>query len=99
MGYPLGLKADEISEIGYMGAVIDVYDALSTRRVYKKAWEPSQALKSMVEWGPGQFNQDVLMHFINYLGVYPVGTWVLLESNKVGFVLSQNEDKFGRWYR
>lgn len=93
MGYPLGLKGDEISEIGYTGAVIDVYDALSTRRVYKKAWEPSQALKSMLEWGPGQFNQDVLMRFIKYLGVYPVGTWVLLESNRVGFVLSQNEDK------
>ena len=93
MGYPLGLQGDEISEIGYTGAVIDVYDALSTRRVYKKAWEPSQALKSMLEWGPGQFNQDVLMRFIKYLGVYPVGTWVLLESNRVGFVLSQNEDK------
>lgn len=92
-GYPLGLKDDEISEIGYMGAVIDVYDALSTRRVYKEAWEPSQALKSMLQWGPGQFNQNILMRFIKYLGVYPVGTWVSLSSNQVGFVLSQNEDK------
>ena len=92
-GYPLGLKGNEISEIGYMGAVIDVYDALSTRRVYKEAWEPSQALKSMLKWGPGQFNQDVLMRFIKYLGVYPVGTWVSLRSNQIGFVLSQNEDR------
>lgn len=92
-GYPLGLKAEDISEIGAMGAIIDVYDALSTRRVYKKAWEPSQALKSMLEWGPGQFNQPLLLRFIKYLGVYPVGTWVLLKSNHVGFVLSQNEGK------
>lgn len=92
-GYPLGLKGEEISEIGYMGAVIDVYDALSTRRVYKEAWEPSQALKSMLKWGPGQFDQPVLMRFIKYLGVYPVGSWVSLKSNQIGFVLSLNEDK------
>ena len=92
-GYPLGLKADEISEIGAMAAIIDVYDALSTKRVYKEAWEPSQALKSMVEWGAGAFNQPLLMQFIRYLGVYPVGTWVMLHSGKLGFVLSLNENK------
>ncbi len=92
-GYPLGLKADEISDIGAMAAIIDVYDALSTKRVYKEAWEPSHALKSMVEWGEGAFNQPWLMQFISYLGVYPVGTWVMLNSGKIGFVLSLNENK------
>lgn len=92
-GYPLGLKDGQISRIGYMGAVIDVYDALSTKRVYKEAWEPSVALKRMVEWGPGQFDRDTLMRFIRYLGVYPVGTWVELDSKQVGFVLSLNENK------
>lgn len=91
-GYPLGLKEDEISEIGAIGAIIDVYDALSTRRVYKKAWEPTEALRSMLKWGPGQFNQPLLMRFIKYLGVYPVGTWVLLESGRAGFVLHENEN-------
>ena len=92
-GYPLGLKSEQISEIGGMAAIIDVYDALSTKRVYKEAWEPSQALKSMVGWGPGAFNQPLLMQFIRYLGVYPVGTWVLLHSGKIGFVLLLNENK------
>ena len=92
-GYPLGLKSEQISEIGSMAAIIDVYDALSTKRVYKEAWEPSQALKSMVQWGEGAFNQPLLMQFIRYLGVYPVGTWVILKSGKIGFVLSLNEDK------
>ncbi|MBL7003716.1 MAG: HD-GYP domain-containing protein, partial [Gammaproteobacteria bacterium] len=91
-GYPLGLKGDEISKIGYMGAIVDVYDALSTKRVYKEAWEPSVALKNMVKWGPGQFHQEHLQWFIKYLGVYPVGTWVKLESDLVGFILSQTEN-------
>jgi len=91
-GYPLGFKDDEIPEIGYMGAIVDVYDALSTKRVYKEAWEPSIALKNMVNWGPGQFNISLLQRFIKYLGVYPVGTWIKLESGLVGFILSQTED-------
>lgn len=91
-GYPFGLAGDEISKIGYMSAIVDVYDALSTKRVYKEAWEPTTALKNMVKWGPGQFNSDLLQWFIKYLGIYPVGTWVMLESGLVGFVLSQTED-------
>jgi HD-GYP domain-containing protein (c-di-GMP phosphodiesterase class II) len=92
-GYPLGLKAEAISDIGAMGAIIDVYDALTTRRVYKEAWEPTQALKKMLEWGAGSFHQDWLMKFIRHLGVYPVGTWIILDSGRVGFVLSLNENK------
>ena len=92
-GYPFGLGDGEISEIGYSAAVIDVYDALSSKRVYKKAWEPSQALKHMVKWGSDQFNMPTLVSFINYVGVYPVGTWVALSNNCVGFVIAQSEDK------
>jgi len=91
-GYPLGLHVEKLSAIGKTSAIIDVYDALSTRRVYKEAWEPTQALQSMVKWGPGQLDQDILKEFIKYLGVYPIGTWVLLESNRVGFVASQTMD-------
>jgi len=91
-GYPLGLHVEKLSKIGKTAAIIDVYDALSTRRVYKEAWEPTQALQSMVKWGPGQLDQDILKGFIKYIGVYPIGTWVLLESNRVGFVASQNID-------
>jgi HD-GYP domain-containing protein (c-di-GMP phosphodiesterase class II) len=91
-GYPFGLMADQISDIGAIAAIVDVYDALSTRRVYKEAWEPTDALGHMLKWAPEQFDQKHLLRFIKYLGVYPVGTWVLLESGRAGFVLRENED-------
>ena len=55
-GYPLGLKGDEISEVGQMSTIVDVYDALTSVRVYKSAWEPSVALKKLLEWSSSHFN-------------------------------------------
>jgi len=91
-GYDSGLSAEKISEIGATAAIIDVYDALSTRRVYKEAWEPTHALKNMLKWGEAQFNIPILTRFIKHMGIYPSGTCVLLESGRIGYVLMQNKD-------
>lgn len=44
-GYPLKLKGNQISAVGSMSAIVDVYDALTSQRVYKEAWEPTNTLK------------------------------------------------------
>ncbi len=91
-GYPLGLKGDQISLIGQMSAIIDVYDALTSVRVYKNAWEPSTTLKKLLEWSPAHFNPKLVQNFIKCLGIYPVGSLVELESGRVGIVIEQGED-------
>ena len=90
-GYPLGLKGDEISEVGQMSTIVDVYDALTSVRVYKSAWEPSVALKKLLEWSSSHFNPAQVKQFIRCLGIYPVGTLVELDSGLVGIVLKQGE--------
>ncbi|MBI5463233.1 MAG: HD-GYP domain-containing protein [Gammaproteobacteria bacterium] len=91
-GYPLGLSGEQISLIGKMSAIVDVYDALTSVRVYKEAWEPSVALKKMLEWSPAHFDRTLVQHFIRCLGIYPVGSLVALESGLVGIVLEQGKD-------
>jgi len=91
-GYPLGLKGDEISLIGQMSAIVDVYDALTSVRVYKDAWEPSFTLKKMLEWSPSHFSSELVQKFIRCLGIYPVGSLVELKSGLVGLVIEQHED-------
>lgn len=91
-GYPLGLKGDEISLVGQMSAIVDVYDALTSVRVYKHAWEPTQALKKMIEWCPGHFSTELVQKFIQCLGIYPVGSLVQLNTGKVAIVLEQNKE-------
>ncbi|MFK8068384.1 MAG: HD-GYP domain-containing protein [Gammaproteobacteria bacterium] len=91
-GYPLGLKDSELSEVGKMSAIVDIYDALTSVRIYKDAWEPTLALKTMLGWCPGQLDEDLMRKFIKILGIYPVGSLVELESGKVGLVTEQCED-------
>lgn len=90
-GYPRGLKGDEISEVGQMSAIIDVYDALTSVRCYKDAWEPSFTLKKLLEWSGRHFSKELVSNFIRCLGIYPVGSLVQLQSGLVGIVMEQNE--------
>jgi putative nucleotidyltransferase with HDIG domain len=90
-GYPLKLKGDEISRIGQMAAVCDVYDAITSDRCYHKGMAPHDALRKILEWSKYHFNPDVAQQFIRTIGIYPVGTLVMLESGKIGIVHDQNE--------
>jgi putative nucleotidyltransferase with HDIG domain len=90
-GYPCGLKGEEISTVGQMSAIVDVYDALTSERCYKGAWEPSFVLKKLLEWSPNHFKTELVHKFIRCLGVYPVGTLVQLASGLVGIVMEQCE--------
>ncbi len=90
-GYPNGLKGSEISEYGQAISIIDVYDAITSDRCYKKRIEPTQALKKLFEWSKYHFNGDLVQKFIRCVGIYPVGTLVLMESGWIGVVIKQGE--------
>jgi putative nucleotidyltransferase with HDIG domain len=87
-GYPHGLKDKAIPLLARMGAVCDVYDAVTSERPYKSSWHPTQALRSMASWD-GQFDKTILAAFISTVGIYPVGSLVRLESGFLAVVLDQ----------
>jgi hypothetical protein len=86
-GYPFGLKGGEISLAARMGAICDVYDALTSDRVYKQAWSPIEAVTAMHGWD-GQFDRDLLFTFYQSIAVFPVGMVVRLRSQRLAVVLS-----------
>lgn len=90
-GYPEGLKGDEISEYGRMVAISDVYDAITADRVYHKGMTPTQGLKKLLEWSGTHLDPTLVKQFIRCLGLYPVGSLVLLESGRLGVVVEANE--------
>jgi HD-GYP domain-containing protein (c-di-GMP phosphodiesterase class II) len=91
-GYPFGLPADAISLVARLGAVCDVYDALTSERVYKNAWSPAEALAAMWSWD-GHFDRTVLFSFMQSIGVFPPGMLVQLHSNRLALVLENKRRK------
>jgi putative nucleotidyltransferase with HDIG domain len=90
-GYPDGLKGDQISLFGQVAAIVDIYDALSSERCYKKAMLPTEALRKIFEWSESYLKRELVEKFIAHIGIYPVGTLVRLESHYIGVVIDQGE--------
>jgi putative nucleotidyltransferase with HDIG domain len=90
-GYPDRIKGDEISIFAKMGAVCDVYDAITSNRPYKAGWDPAESIRKMTEWSKGHFDERVFQAFIKSIGIYPVGSLVKLGSSRLAVVLEQSD--------
>lgn len=89
-GYPDRQKGDGISLFAKMGAICDVYDAITSNRSYKKGWDPAEALKKMAEWTHSHLDPQIFQAFVKSLGIYPAGSLVRLTSGRLGVVMEQS---------
>nr|MBP6252372.1 HD-GYP domain-containing protein [Rubrivivax sp.] len=88
-GYPHGLPGEQLGLLARMGAVCDVYDAITSNRPYKAGWDPAESIAMMASWR-GQFDPDLFQAFVRSLGIYPTGSLVRLSSGKLAVVFEQN---------
>jgi putative nucleotidyltransferase with HDIG domain len=88
--YPDNLTGEKIHRFGQMTAIADVYDALTSARVYKPALPPHFALGRIYQNKDIEFNGDLVDLFVKALGLYPVGSLVLLNTTEVGIVTEPN---------
>ncbi|HEX3018937.1 MAG TPA: HD-GYP domain-containing protein [Chitinispirillaceae bacterium] len=86
-GYPRHLSGSSISEIGLIAAVADVYDAMTTDRVYRVAWTPHKALSMIFQGCDTDYSRRIVELFTKNLGIYPVGSFVKLSSGEMGIVV------------
>ncbi|MGE4317739.1 MAG: HD-GYP domain-containing protein [Deferribacterales bacterium] len=92
-GYPGGLKDDQISIHGKIGAVVDIYDAITSDRVYHKGLAATDALKLMFQWTDKHINKSVFEFFVKNIGIYPVGSIVITASGELAVVGKINSGK------
>ena len=88
-GYPHKLQAHEISLFAKMGAVCDVYDAITSNRPYKAGWEPGISMQRMAQW-VDHFDDTVFKAFVKSVGIYPIGSMVKLKSGRLAVVVDQS---------
>ncbi|NEV60963.1 HD-GYP domain-containing protein [Thiorhodococcus minor] len=92
-GYPGKKDLKGISLAGKMASIVDVYDAITSDRVYHKGMEPHQALRKLLEWSAHHFDPQLVQQFVRCVGIYPVGTLVMLESGRLGVVLETGREE------
>jgi len=90
-GYPERISGEQLTLFSRMGAVCDVYDALTSNRCYKNGWEPAETIRKMAEWRNGHFDERVFQAFVKTIGIYPSGTLVRLKSGRLAIVIEQTE--------
>lgn len=88
-GYPHGLAGERIGLLARMCAICDVYDAVTSERVYKHAWDPAEALHRMATW-QGHFDDGLFQAFVKAIGIYPVGSLVRLSDGRLARVVEQH---------
>jgi HD-GYP domain-containing protein (c-di-GMP phosphodiesterase class II) len=84
-GYPPGSRKPDL--FSRIVSIADVYDALTTRRPWRKAFRPDVALGMMLRDSGQRFDPSLLSAFVNLIGLYPVGTLVRLDTGEMGVVV------------
>jgi HD-GYP domain-containing protein (c-di-GMP phosphodiesterase class II) len=90
-GYPEKRTAENISQLAQMAAIVDVYDAITSDRCYHRGMPAAEALRKIYEWSKYHFSPTHVQSFMRCVGIYPVGTLVLLESGRLGVVTEPHE--------
>ena len=91
-GYPTGVYGADIDEFVRIVAVVDVFDALTSDRVYREKIESHLALEYLISMSKIQFDYETVRHFVQNVAIYPIGTGVKLSSGETGVVLRVNKE-------
>jgi len=95
-GYPQGLSGGQINEFAKVIGVADVYEAFSHPRTFRKAFIAYDALQKLVEMRGKFFPAKVIRALMNEISMFPVGSYVQLNTGEIGRVISTNRSQLLR---
>ncbi len=91
-GYPRGLKGDQIHEFAKIAAIADVFDALTSERIYRSRWATHKATEYILSKTDSFFDYELVRKLLPKIAAYPNGIEVILSNGAKGIVKSQNKD-------
>ena len=90
-GYPDQLLEFNIPLLTQIAAIVDVYDAITSNRCYHDGIAPYDALNDIYRWAKTDFDLQLVEKFIKCLGIYPIGSLVVLSTNETAVVISASD--------
>lgn len=92
-GYPNTDHSGTVDFFGRLVSICDVYDALTTPRVYRKeSYSAAQAMAIMLDEAGKAFDARLVREFVRFLSLYPVGTTLRLDNGAIGVVCQAHSD-------
>ena len=88
-GYPQGLMGDKIPFLAKVAGIVTVYDAVTNPRHSKFPLAPSKAMAKLYDMRNVEFQEELVVQFIQALGIYPTGTLVELNTGEIAVVVEQ----------
>jgi HD-GYP domain-containing protein (c-di-GMP phosphodiesterase class II) len=88
-GYPQGLMGDKIPFLAKVAGIVTVYDVVTNPRHSKFPLSPSKAMAKLYDMRNIEFQEELVVQFIQALGIYPTGTLVELNTGEVAVVVEQ----------
>ena len=86
-GYPKVRDYKELDFFSRIVSIADQYDAMTSARVYSRIpMTPDKALSLMIERAEKELDPLLLKFFVNMIGVFPIGSLVMLDSKELGLV-------------
>ncbi|MGB7061259.1 MAG: HD-GYP domain-containing protein [Candidatus Zixiibacteriota bacterium] len=96
-GYPQTSVRRDLDLFSRIVTIVDVYDSMTSGRVYAKtSLTPDEALRRMLQKQGRSFDPVLLKVFINMLGIYPVGSVVILDTGEIGVVMEAKPEELSR---
>ncbi len=89
-GYPRQLSGRNISPMARIVAVVDAFEAMVSKRPYRNSMIGYAAMRTILGDNGRRFDPDILKIFIRTMGIYPIGSVVLLKDGRVGRVVDVN---------
>jgi len=92
-GYPRYFKRRDLNFFSKIVKIVDFFDAVTSKRVYRaRSYTRAEALSLMLENSGTEFNPMILKSFVHLMGVFPIGTFVALDTGELGIVFDTNPE-------
>jgi HD-GYP domain-containing protein (c-di-GMP phosphodiesterase class II) len=92
-GYPRVENPAPLDFFSRIVSIVDQYDAMTSKRVYTDyPKSPDTALRELLENSGDTLDPLIVKFFVNMIGIYPIGTLVVLNSGELGLVFENNQD-------